>query len=329
MSDELSDADPRRLEDGDPTRVGRYHVLRRLGVGGMSIVFDAFDPELDRRVALKLLDPARFDTTGDSRARLIREARAMAQVSHPNVVPVYDVGEHEDAVYIAMELVHGQTLGHWTAETARPWSEVLQMYMQAGRGLAAAHRAGLVHRDFKPENVLVGDDGRARVVDFGLARPASTESMIEDALDGDVLLPGDTATDLTVTGGVDVTRFDDSVTGPEGQVTVTGVICGTPAYMAPEQHLGQPAGPKCDQFSYCVALWEALYLERPFQGKTAFAIADAILEGRLRIPPKKSFVPVWLRNIITRGLATDPRDRHDTMNSMLASVVFTAKIMYG
>ncbi len=316
----------RGLHPEDPTRIGRYRVLRRLGSGGMAVVYAAYDPELDRQIAVKRLDPVRFSAS-DPRvvARFQREAQSMARVSHPHVCPVYDVGVEDDSIFIAMELVHGLTLRHWQQETARPWTEVMRMYLQAGRGIAAAHRASLVHRDFKPENVLVGDDGRARVVDFGLARAAPMEGEEEE------ILPADTHEHLLVDDdaaiGESLLTLDDGHT--DNRVTHTGLIAGTPAYMAPEQHMGHPASPKSDQFSFCVALWEALYFERPFEGKTAFAIADAIIEGRLNPPPRRSRVPHWVHLLIRQGLARDPRDRHESMQSLLAALVFTGRIIHG
>lgn len=293
----------------------------------MSVVFQGFDPDLDRNVALKLLQSDRMaGSTPESTARLAREARAMAKVSHPHVVPVYDVGLHAEDVYIAMELVEGQTLKSWLGETARPWNEIVSMFMQAGRGLAAAHDAGLVHRDFKPENVLVGDDGRARVVDFGLARPSPINEENDDVIPGNTLLdepgPGETASDMLLDADVSVTQGESDT-----DVTTTGLITGTPAYMSPEQHMAQPATVLSDQFSFAVSMWEGLYLQRPFAGKTAFAVADAIIEGRISSAPNRTRVPRWIRNILQRGLATDARDRYPSMKALLAAIVFTAKIM--
>src|SRR5215831_13373421 len=153
---------------------GRYKLVEKLGVGGMGVVYLAEDPQLGRRVAIKLMEPktSGAQTASDGRARLLREAQALAQLSHPNVIAVHDVGTFADQVFIAMEYVDGSTLSQWLAERKRTWREVLGIFMQAGRGLAAAHAAGIVHRDFKPDNVLVGNDGRVRVLDFGLARPA-------------------------------------------------------------------------------------------------------------------------------------------------------------
>jgi len=203
-------------------QVSRYVILHLLGQGGMGVVYAGYDPELDRKVALKLLRPDR--ARGEAaRLRLLGEAQAIARLSHPNVVAVFDAGSFGDQVFLAMELVPGRTLREWLDAGSRSWREVAALFLGAGRGLAAAHAAGLVHRDFKPENVLLGDDGRVRVVDFGLARPAGIEAAEDDP----------------------------------------GVIRGTPAYMAPEQLCGGPADARSDQYGFCVALWEALYGVRP------------------------------------------------------------------
>ena len=148
-------------------RVGRYELIGRLGAGGMGVVHRAHDPELDRPVAVKLLR-AEASSDDKARARMLREARALAKLSHANVVQIYEIGEHEQRTFLVMEYVDGSTLAHWL-EQQRPWPEVLARFVAAGRGLAAAHRAGVVHRDFKPENVLLGRDGSVRVADFGLA----------------------------------------------------------------------------------------------------------------------------------------------------------------
>src|SRR5690349_4866030 len=153
----------------EPVRVGRYRILHRLGQGGMGVVYLAHDDELDRRVAIKIL---RHDLAPSSagRSRLLREAQATARLSHPAVVHVYEVGHEADQVYMAMEYIEGDTLRRWCEAKTRTWSEIVAMHLAAGEALAAAHAVGLVHRDFKPDNVLVGRDGRPRVVDFGLAR---------------------------------------------------------------------------------------------------------------------------------------------------------------
>ncbi|PCC75409.1 Protein kinase domain-containing protein [Nannocystis exedens] len=241
----LDGADERRMEDlmaarlfpraAAPQRIGRYTLLDRLGRGGMGVVYAAYDPELDRRVAIKLLQ--RDDTA--RRRRLEREAQAMARLSHPNAVTLYEVGEHEGQSFLAMEFITGPDLTRWLRERgpAADRRTVLDMFIQAGRGLAAAHRVNLVHRDFKPANVFVDDDGRVRVGDFGLARQRVMEGV---DLDGH---SGREAVDLP---------------GNSGELTTTGVIMGTPAYMAPEQFAGAETDARTDQFAFCVALWEAL-----------------------------------------------------------------------
>jgi serine/threonine protein kinase len=241
--------------------IGRYVVLRRIGAGGMGVVFAAYDPQLDRRVALKLLRTGIGLGEGEARARLVREAQAIAQLSHPHVVAVYDVGTAVGGdVYIAMEFVEGDTLTSWLRAWDRTWREVVAIFLDAGRGLAAAHAVGLLHRDFKPDNVLVGADGRVRVTDFGLAR-----SLMAAAEDGE-LQPTPELAALRVT------------------LTATGAVMGTPRYMAPEQLAGKDVSAAADQFSFCVALYEAVYGVHPILGDTA----AKMLEGgaRMRPPPE-------------------------------------------
>ncbi len=278
------------------TRVGRYVLVRRVGEGGMGVVFAAYDPDLDREVALKLLKPGAV-TDAEARGRLVREAQALARLSHPNVVTVHDVGVDGDTVFLAMELVRGRTLRHWLAEAPRPWREVLSRFLQAGRGLAAAHAVGLVHRDFKPDNVLLGDDGQVRVTDFGLARAesASLASPEPWAGDGPAL-----------------------EASPRGGDTATGVRLGTPAYMSPEQWRGLRADARSDQFSFCVALYEALFGQRPFAGETAGARVQALREGRVTPPPRGSRVPGSVRDAVLRGLAAEPTSRHPSLEALLA-----------
>src|SRR3954469_19947733 len=204
-----------------------------LGRGGMGVVLSAYDPLLDRRVALKLLRPGAFPGVSEQegRARLQREAQAMARLAHPNVVAVHDVGTVGEQLFIAMEYVDGQTLTAWRSSAERDWRAIVLMYLGAGSGLQAAHAAGMVHRDFKPDNVLIGSDGRPRVGDFGL---------------------------------VSVTRASEGAATTEAGTTRHGAIMGTPGYMSPEQVRGEPSDAQSDQFSFCVALYEALYGQRPF-----------------------------------------------------------------
>jgi tetratricopeptide (TPR) repeat protein/predicted Ser/Thr protein kinase len=270
--------------------VGRYVVLAKLGAGAMGVVFAAYDPELDRKVALKLLKTRANES--DARARLQREAQALAKLNHGNVVAVHDVGVHDGRVFVAMEFVEGQTLGDWTKAEPRSWRDVVKVFEEAGRGLAAAHAAGLVHRDFKPDNVMIGVDGRVRVMDFGLARAGADEadSAISSQGPGDVLL------------------------------TRTGAMVGTPAYMAPEQFAGGEVTARSDQFGFCVALFEALHGQRPFPGDSIAQLALAVMEGKIREPSRARMVPMWLRALVRRGLSSEPAQRFPDMPGLLAAL---------
>jgi eukaryotic-like serine/threonine-protein kinase len=283
-----------------PSIVGRYVVESRLGEGGMGVVHVAHDPQLDRRVALKLLHPQR-ELGPAARARFLREAQALARLSHPNVVAVHDVGTVGERTYLAMELVVGRTLAAWLAEAPRSWPQVLDAFVPAGEGLAAVHAAGLVHRDFKPGNVMLGDDGRVRVLDFGLARAERT--LAADAGDWtEAVDDGETEGDLLST-----------------PVTRTGALLGTPAYMAPEQWRGESPDARSDQFSYCVSLWEALYGEPPFGRGPIPVLADRVLRGDVRAATRSS-VPAWLESIVRRGLAVDPAQRWPSQRALLSAL---------
>jgi tetratricopeptide (TPR) repeat protein/predicted Ser/Thr protein kinase len=279
-----------------PKRIGRFHVLRRLGTGGMGVVFAGFDVELDRKVAIKLLlTDSHEGSVGHT--RIMREAQAMARLSHPNVVPIYEVGVHARQVFLAMEFVQGQTLAAWLAEHPRAWREILAMYLQAARGLAAAHAAGIVHRDFKPDNALVGADGRLRVLDFGLAaRGRRDEQPAVAASSGEPAML--------------ISALDQSVTR-------VGAVMGTPAYMSPEQAAGAPIDARSDQFSYCVALWEALYGERPFVGESFAELCLRLGEGIPRPPSRHSAAPRWLHRALLRGLRSDPGGRWPAMDALI------------
>jgi tetratricopeptide (TPR) repeat protein len=279
-----------------PARIGRYLVIKTLGQGGMGVVVEAYDPELDRRVALKLLRSGKLHA--DAQARLLREAQAMARLSHPNVVQIYDVGMAEEQLYIAMELVRGRTLARWLEESRRSWREIQARFVDAARGLAAAHAAGLVHRDFKPENVLLGDDGRVRVADFGLARE-----------DREALADGDAA---EVNPGGRGLLVDT--------LTATGVLMGTPVYMSPEQHSGAPAGPASDIFSFSVALFEALHGVRPFGGETMPELARNVIAGAIVPVRRDREVPGWLEPVLRRGLAARPEDRFPSFDALLVQL---------
>jgi eukaryotic-like serine/threonine-protein kinase len=282
-----------RLERG--RSVGRYMLLDRLGVGGMGVVYSAYDPELNRKVALKML---RVGTarSQESQARMLREAQAMARLQHPNVLAIFDAGTFGDEVFIAMERVEGSTLTQWLAARKRSWNEVLRVFLSAGRGLAAAHAAGLIHRDFKPDNVLIREDGRVSVTDFGLARDVgATEAMALPA-HGLVAVKG------------------------EEQLTRTGALLGTPAYMAPEQFLGGGVDARTDQFSFCVSLYEALHGERPFPGETWEALREGVLGHKVRASPKGVGVPPWLRRVLLRGLSPKPGSRFASMEELLTEL---------
>ncbi len=271
--------------------VGRHVVLQKLGAGGMGVVYVAYDPELDRKVALKLLLPG---SGGDTRRlRLLREAQALARLSHPNVVGIHDVGTIGEQVWLAMEFVQGRTLTKWL-EQPRRVPEVLEALRKAGEGLAAAHAVGLLHRDFKPDNLMVGDDGRVRVMDFGLARASSGAFETE-----------------TTPAGAEPRR------DPTGSVTRVGAVVGTPGYMAPEQIAGKELSAAADQFAFCVTSWEALYGERPFCGDTSMALAANVLDGKLRSPGRSRAVPGWLRRACERGLSSDPAQRWPSMTALL------------
>ncbi len=288
------------------TCVGRYVILDRLGVGGMGIVYRAYDPDLDRRVALKLVRAVTKETT----TRMIREAQALAKVSHPNIVQVFDVGMFGETVFIALELVEGRTLWDWWKETKPTWRVLLPYLIEAGRGLAAAHAAGLVHRDFKPQNAVVGTDGRVRVLDFGLARVGSTPAEDEElADDGN----GEEAESEDAT--IPVARSGSSLP----QVVVSR-ITGTPFYMAPEQRKRGVLDARADQFAFGVSCWELLYGQRAFIGDNVQQYAEASTSGRFRPPPARSDTPAWVRRVLMRTLATSPADRFPAMDDVLAAL---------
>ncbi len=278
----------------------RYMVFDYLGSGGMGVVLAAYDTRLDRRVALKLLRPEESlnTTVHDGEARLVREAQAMARLNHPNVVAVYDAGSLEDgSLFIAMEYVEGQTLRKWREEQHRSWREVLKTYLAAGRGLSAAHAAGLIHRDFKPDNVLVGEDGRARVMDFGLARHAHGSSH----------------------------QHEEPVTPPspeafDSEITATGALLGTPKYMAPELVRGEAADVRSDEYAFCVSLYEALYGQLPFPEQNMHEYSRARREGRITPPPAQSEVPAWVTRTVLHGLEVDPLQRPASMDELLAAL---------
>ncbi|MFT3692582.1 MAG: serine/threonine-protein kinase [Kofleriaceae bacterium] len=280
--------------------VGRYVVLDVLGTGGMGVVYGAFDPELDRKVAIKLLQPndagpASGNGSSDPRAWLVREAQALARLSHPNVVAVHDVGTLEDGqIFIAMELVEGVTLREWL-KTPRSWREIIAILVAAGEGLAAAHDAGLVHRDMKPDNILVATNGRARVMDFGLARPQTTADD-EAARTSDLAI--ETRSPLNQ------------------QLTQAGAVVGTPAYMAPEIYRGHAADARSDQFAFAVTAFEALYRARPYKK------ADLAPPAKPSPPASvtRGDVPMAVQRVIDRALAWERDDRYPDVHAMLGDL---------
>jgi tetratricopeptide (TPR) repeat protein/predicted Ser/Thr protein kinase len=272
--------------------VGRYELRARVGAGGMGVVYAARDPELDRDVAVKFIRDA-LGTEGEDRLR--REGQAMARLAHPNVLPVYDVGFALGRIFVAMELVEGGTLGQWVAKAGRTAGEILRAYLQAGRGLAAAHAAGLVHRDFKPSNVLVAADGRVLVTDFGLARPTGGDAPIGPA-------PPDAPANVTVESS-------------------DGVV-GTPAFMPPEQAHGEAVDARADQFAFACALWQALYQAQPYRGATLAAIVTAA-EARELVPPTAAMrkrAPAHVREALERALDPEPARRFPAMTDLLAAI---------
>ncbi|MFV8755838.1 protein kinase domain-containing protein [Nannocystaceae bacterium ST9] len=283
-----------------PTLDGRYRVEQTLGRGAMGVVYRVWDERLRRRVALKLVRPTPGIEPERLHARLEREAQALAKVDHPNVVHLLDVGTNHGATYLTMQYVAGTTLRRWQEVEGRPLRDRLDVYLQAARGLAAAHEGGIVHRDFKPDNVLVGDDGIVRVADFGIAAALSLDDLY-DTLDS--LAAASQRAD------------DDRSEATFDRLTGTGMILGTPPYMAPEQLAGGRATAKSDQFGFCVALWEAIAGHRPFTGQTPAQLRDAT-----RKPPRAGDLPGWLRPILLRGLAHDPERRFADMGQLIAAI---------
>ncbi|MCX4247839.1 serine/threonine-protein kinase [Paraliomyxa miuraensis] len=273
-----------------PHTIGRYVILRRLGAGGMGVVYLATDPQLDRAVAIKVI-ASKGSTVRRAEAveRLEREARALARIRHPNVVVIHDVGRHEDAVFVVMEYVEGSDLRRWLSEPIgrRSWKQVVDVFIAAGQGLAAVHAAALVHRDFKPANVLVANDQRVLVTDFGLAREAEPDTAS--------LSSGSTF----------------SI-----ELTAAGTVMGTPAFMSPEQLRGAVATASSDQFAFCVSLWQGLHGARPFLGQNIRELREAI-EAAPPVRPPGSKIPRWLHRALLRGLDLDPDRRFPSMDALV------------
>jgi tetratricopeptide (TPR) repeat protein/tRNA A-37 threonylcarbamoyl transferase component Bud32 len=275
--------------------IGRFVVLDRIGRGGMGVVYLAYDPQLERRVALKLVHR---EIAGDetSAARLLREAQALAKVAHPNVVAIHDVGRVDEGIYVAMEFIDGVSLGAWVRAAQRRVDEIVAVFVAAGEGIAAAHDAGLVHRDIKPDNIMIGRDGRVRVLDFGLARAAASTSA-----------PGGSS-DARVHGrGIDVS------------LTSAGAVMGTPVYMAPEQYAGGEVDARTDVYALCLSLWEAIDGDRPFAGNSLPELAANVTMGHMRSSALPR-APRWLRAVLLRGMARVPDERYPTMRALLAEL---------
>ncbi|HEU0029218.1 MAG TPA: tetratricopeptide repeat protein [Kofleriaceae bacterium] len=294
--EDLAARAPDRTFLPEGAHVGPYVIERLVGVGGMGVVYAAHDPRLDRQVALKLI---RHETDGARRddyvERLRRESKALARLSHPNVTVVYDLGTADDEIYVAMEYVAGTNLRAWLLDARRGVREIVATFTRAGRGLAAAHAAGLVHRDFKPDNVLLGSDGSVKVTDFGLAR-----------LDDDgTAIPAP------------VQAFAEG--SNQHAITRTGALVGTPAYMAPEQFVGGTIDGRADQFAFCVALYEALYGERPFRGDTIEQLRNAVLAGRV-VPARGNRVSARIRRALVRGLSASPDERFPSMDALVSAL---------
>ncbi len=285
--------DPAPLKRGDS--VGRYVIDSEIGIGGMGVVYLAYDPALDRRVALKLLRPDTIVGQGisEGRSRLQREAHAMAKLNHPNVVAIHDVGQHGDQVFLAMNLVDGASIREWLEEQPRTWRQILKIYLEAGRGLEAAHAVGLIHRDFKPDNVLIDSEGRAQVTDFGLARASTAEPTPEEA-----------ARAPMIRGHGPASR-SDLLSQP-----LTRGVSGTPGYMSPEQALSKPFDARTDQYSFCVSLSESLFGPKPENAEWA----------PVRDPDLAAAVPGWVRAAVERGMALAPSDRFPSMHELLAAL---------
>ncbi len=306
--------------------LGRYVILATLGQGGMGVVFRAYDKELDRAVALKALhQDAEEGTPSGAPVRLLREAQAMARLSHPNVVTVHDVVVLQKRVCVVMELVEGVNVREWLKSTPRrPWKQVVEVFRAAGEGLAAAHDAKLIHRDFKPDNVLVGQDGRARVTDFGIARlagesggghatpPPQTQPAAPEASQSP-----SSGTPQTPPGGfntVGAVTLGNALRGDS--ITREGQLVGTPRYMAPEQFDKLPADFRTDQFSFGLALYEALYGQHAFAGTRASEWLEHARRGEVRPPPAGSQVPPWIHRLLVRALAAAPEARFGSMREL-------------
>ncbi len=306
----MSDATPSEATPPIGTRLGRYVVLSTLGMGAMGVVVAAYDPDLDRKAALKLMRP-RGTRTSVAQARLAREAQALAKLNHPNVVTIYDVGMHQGQVFVAMEFVAGTTLREWMA-TPRRWQDVVRVFAAAGRGLAAAHEVGLVHRDFKPDNVMIDDAERVRVMDFGLAR-----AFDESTLDGAEPKSDVDAARMQLDAELD--SSSSRVTPLHEPLTRTGTLLGTPAYMAPEQIRGNKVDGRADQFAWAVTAYELFVGKPPFTGDPMAVIA-AILTEEPVPPPPAAKMPLAFASVLRRALSKRAEDRYPSMHAVVEAI---------
>ncbi|HTL37698.1 MAG TPA: serine/threonine-protein kinase [Kofleriaceae bacterium] len=346
---------PRTTGLAPSAMLGRYVVLSELARGGMSVVYVAYDPELDRRVALKVVRGSKLSEL--HRARLHREAQALARLSHPSVVTVFDVGDIEDDTFVAMELVDGVTLREWLKQTPRTWREVVRVILAAGRGLAAAHAAGIVHRDVKPDNIVIAANGTVKLVDFGIARDLGDRSGDSAELDQAAIAEVEASTRESTRDSMRARResrdslrdalrdsmrdsMDDlhlaanssggMAARPLEQITQMGFIVGTPAYMPPEQRSDKPeADERSDQFSLCATLYEGLYARKPFASSKKLDRSQAVTvndkpgsDSRTLAgpPPRDTDVPAWLQRVVSRGLAVDPNNRYPSVEALLGDL---------
>ncbi len=279
-----------RASRAAPEKIANYTILEEVGSGAMGVIYAAYDLSLERRVALKVV--RRVDEA--SSIRILREAKAMARLNHPNVITIYGVHTLPGVeVAIAMEYMPGKNLRQWLSERPRmDWSSIRKVLLQAAAGLAAAHDAGLVHRDFKPDNLMLSDDGQTKVIDFGLVR-----SIGDSAVPSSNELP--------------------SSPSPFDTHTEDGACVGTPAYMAPEQLKDGTTDSRTDQFSFCVTLFEAIYGQRPFAGKSYRELRKNVAEGRLELPELPRGVPRAVKALLKRGLSIDPDQRFASMRDLI------------
>jgi serine/threonine protein kinase len=289
--------------------IGRYQIEKQLGQGAFAVVYRAFDPMTNRHVALKIIRPTRHRNLEKIQARLHREASALARLQHPNVVRVHDTGqtfidaEGSEGVYLVMELVEGRTLLRWAKQVRPSWRELVSTYLVAGRAIAAAHEVGIIHRDFKPSNVMISDAGVVKVLDFGMARSL-----------------GDTDTDTDSSGWAQAAVT--AVTGAlqlDADLTLSGEMVGTPRFMAPEQHDGSATTHAADQYAFCVSVYEALYGTSPFRANTVDGLHEAKARGIHRQAPNRS-VPSALYRVLRRGMHPQPTLRFVDMNALLDAI---------